>query len=259
MDIQGKVVLITGASRGIGAACVEAFRQRGAQVALTARSEDGLRRAGGPDAFAVAADLLDPGSRKRIVDATMARFGRIDILINNAGIGLYAPAYEAPLDAVRHMFELNFFAALEMAQLVSAPMRAALSGFIVNVSSIAGKLTLPWVTLYSASKYAVCSLTDGLRMELRPFGIHAMTVCPGYVKTEFQANVLGGKPPAALVRGRERFAITAGECAEAIARGVERNARTVLVPRIGWLMVGAGRMFPSLVEAQLERIWQRNR
>ena len=86
-----------------------------------------------------------------------------------------------------------------------------------------------------------------------------MTVCPGYVKTEFQANVLGGKPPAALVRGRERFAITSAECAEAIARGVERNARTVLVPRIGWLMVGAGRMFPSVVEAQLERIWQRNR
>ena len=89
---------------------------------------------------AVAADLLDRGSRKRIVDATMARFGRIDILINNAGIGLYAPAYEASLAVVGHMFELNFFAALEMAQLVSAPMRAALSGFIVNVSSIAGKL-----------------------------------------------------------------------------------------------------------------------
>ncbi len=163
------------------------------------------------------------------------------------------------MDAVRHMFELNFFAALELAQLASAPMRAALSGFIVNVSSIAGKVTLPWVTLYSASKYAVCSLTDGLRMELRPFGIHAMTVCPGYVKTEFQANVLGGKPPAALVRGRERFAITPAECAEAIARGVERNARTVLVPRIGWLMVGASRMLPGVVDAQLERIWQRNR
>jgi short-subunit dehydrogenase len=202
---------------------------------------------------------MESSDRRRIAEGTLAHFGRIDVLINNAGVGLYAPAYEAPMDQVRAMFELNFFAALEMAQLAGVAMRERRSGTIVNVSSIAGLVTLPWFTLYSASKYAVCSLTDGLRMELRPFGIHAMAVCPGYVRTGFQAHVLAGHAPGGLASTRDRFAITAEQCAEAIARGVERNARTVVTPRVGWLMVAGARLLPWLVDAQMERNWQRNR
>jgi short-subunit dehydrogenase len=138
-------------------------------------------------------------------------------------------------------------------------MRERRSGTIVNISSIAGKVTLPWFTLYSASKYAVCSLTDGLRMELRPFGVHAMAVCPGYVSSEFQAHVLGGRAPGTLAGARAYFGISPQQCAEAIAGGVERNSRTVLAPRTGWLMVAAARLLPRLVDAQLERIYQRNR
>ncbi|MGA2182585.1 MAG: SDR family NAD(P)-dependent oxidoreductase [Bryobacteraceae bacterium] len=258
MQIRDKVVLVTGASQGIGAATAVALAKRGARLAVTARSEEGLRSLNAPGAFVVPGDLLEPSDRHRVIENTLAHYGRIDILINNAGIGLYAPAYEAPMDQVRSMFELNFFAVLEMSQLAGAAMRERRSGAIVNVSSIAGKVTLPWFTLYSASKYAVCSLTDGLRTELRPFGVHAMAVCPGYVRTEFQAHVLAGRAPDALAGARDRFAITPAQCAEAIARGVERNARTVLTPRAGWLLVAGARLLPRLVDAQLERTYRRN-
>jgi short-subunit dehydrogenase len=131
-----------------------------------------LRAAGGDGALVTAGDVTVPEVRQAAVSATLDRFGAIDILINNAGMGLYDPAWSTPLPDARSMFELNFFAPLALTQLVAPHMRARSSGVIVNVSSVAGKVTLPWLTLYSASKYALGSLTDGLRMELKKDGIH---------------------------------------------------------------------------------------
>lgn len=256
MEIRNKVALITGASEGIGAACARSLARRGARLSLTARSPDKLEavaRDCGADTLVVPGDLLEDAHRRRAVEETLGRFGSIDILVNSAGVGLYAPATASPLDKVRDLFELNLFAALGMIQLVAPHMRLSRSGSIVNISSIAGKMTLPWFTLYSASKYAVCSLTDGIRMELAPHGVHAIAVCPGYVDTGFQKHVLAGNPPAAVAGGR-RFAITAEHCAEAVTRGIERNARTIVVPRTGWLLIALTRLFPRLVEAQLSRI-----
>lgn len=253
MRIEGKVALITGASQGIGAACAREFARRGARLSLTARSADGLRAAGGPDALITAGDLTAAATRQAAVERTIERFGAIDILINNAGMGLYAPAWNTPLDEARRLFDLNFFAPLAMAQLVAPYMRARASGMIVNVSSVAGRVTLPWFTLYSASKYALCSLTDGLRMELARDGVHTMTVCPGYVRTDFQQHAMGGGPPPKVARSKQ-LAITPDECARAIARGVERRARTVMAPKAGWLLVLAERLFPRLVDAQLAAI-----
>jgi short-subunit dehydrogenase len=253
LQISGQVVLITGASEGIGAACAASFRRRGARLALTARSRDKLQRVATGDDFIIPGDLTDASDRERIVQGTVKRFGSIDILINNAGIGMYSEAWQTPMVQARQLFELNFFAVLEMAQLVIPSMRERKRGCIVNVGSIAGKITLPWFTLYSVSKYAVGSLTDGLRMELKRDGVHAMTVCPGYVDTGFQDHVIHGRPPGAI-KSRRRFSITAPQCAEAIARGVERNARTVVTPRSGWLLVAAARLMPSLVDRQLERL-----
>ncbi len=167
MRIDGKVVLITGASEGIGAACAAEFARAGARLSLTARSEDGLRRAGGPDALITAGDLTDEAARRRAVDRTIERFGAIDILINNAGMGFYCPSWRAPMEETRRLMELNFFAVLGITQLVVPHMRERRSGMIVNVGSIAGKFTLPWMTIYSASKFALGSLTEGLRMELK--------------------------------------------------------------------------------------------
>jgi short-subunit dehydrogenase len=255
MRIDGKAVLITGASEGIGAACAREFLRRGARISLNARRESTLKEVGGADALVTAGDITDADVRRRVVSRTLERFGAIDILINNAGIGMYAPSWTASLDEARAMFELNLFAPLAMIQLVVPHMRERRSGMVVNIGSIAGKVTLPWFTLYSATKFALGSLTDGLRIELAQDGIRTMVVCPGYVSTNFQSHALVGRPPDRLLKGK-RFAITAEQCAEAVARGVERNARTVVTPAIGWALIAAERLFPAIAEAQMARIYQ---
>lgn len=255
MQIDGKVVLITGASEGIGAACAREFRKRGARLSLTARSEAKLKQVAGADELVTAGDITDAEVRRNVVDRTLDRFGAIDILINNAGIGMYAPAWKAPLDEAHAMFELNFFAPLALTQLVVPHMRERRSGMVVNIGSIAGKVSLPWFTLYSATKFALGSFTEGLGMELAADGIRTMVVCPGYVQTGFQSHALVGQPPGRLLKGK-KFAITAEQCAMAIARGVERDARTVVTPSIGWALIVLKRLFPSLVEAQMKRIYQ---
>ena len=250
MRIDGKVALITGASEGVGAACAVEFARAGARLSLVARTEEGLRRAGGPDALITPGDLTSESLRRAVVERTLERYGAIDILINNAAVGFYEPSWSAPMERTRSLMELNFFALLGMIQLVTPHMRARRSGTIVNVGSIAGMMTLPWLTTYSASKSAVASLTAGLRMELKRDNVHAILVCPGYVKTGFQQNVLSGKAPE-KVRKSRRFAITAEECAAAIRRGVEANARTVMAPAAGWALVAAMRLFPGIVEQRM--------
>ena len=253
MRIDGKVVLITGASDGIGAACAAEFAAAGARLSLTARSAEGLARAGGASALITAGDLTMEETRRRVVEGTLERFGAIDILINNAGVGVYGPPWNAAMDDIRRMMELNFFALLGMIQLVTPHMRRRKSGMIVNVGSIGGKIPLPWITSYSASKYAVTALTEGLRMELRGDSVKTLLVCPGYVTTGFQQHVRAGSAPDSVVRAR-RMAITPAECARAIRRGVEREARTILAPKAGWLLVAAARLCPWLVEARMAKM-----
>lgn len=250
MRIDGKVVLITGASEGIGAACAAEFRRASARLALTARNGAALIKVGGPEALTIPADLTAESARREIVERTLDRFGAIDILINNAGIGSYQPSWSIPLEDARRLMELNFFSLLGLTQLVIPHMQKQHSGKIVNVGSIGGKVVLPWMTVYSASKFAVGALTEGMRMELRNSGISMMVVCPGYVQTGFQQNVIAGKAPKPVERGR-RFAITAAHCATAIRRGVERDARTVVTPGAGWILVALARVFPSIVQSRM--------
>jgi short-subunit dehydrogenase len=256
MRLNGKVILITGASEGIGAACAAEFARAGARLSLTARSEPGLlAAAAGRDALITPGDITSGETRRSVVERTLDRFGAIDVLVNNAGAGLYVPSWSAPMDEVRRLMELNFFALLGMTQLVVPHMRERRAGMIVNVGSIAGKVPLPWLTLYSASKFAVGAFTEGMRMELKRDGVRAMIVCPGYVQTAFQEHARGGAVPAAIRRAR-RFTITAEQCAAAIRRGVEREARTVVTPRSGWIFVLAMRLFPAFVESQMAALNQ---
>jgi len=250
MRIDGKVVLITGASEGIGAACAAEFAASGAKLALNARNPEKLRAAAPKDALLVPGDLTVDADRRSIVENTLAHYGAIDILINNAGIGYYQPSWEMPMEETRYLMELNFFAPLAMTQLVVPAMRQRRTGMIVNVGSIGGKVPLPWMSIYTVSKYALGALTDCQRMELKGAGIHTMIVCPGYVQTNFQKNVRYGHTPERVHKAR-RFAITAETCALAIRHGVERDARTVVTPRAGWFFVIAMRLFPSLVESKM--------
>jgi short-subunit dehydrogenase len=252
VEILNQVVLITGASRGIGAACASAFRSRGARLCLTARDASAVAGQSAAGDLAIAGDITSSDFREHLVAATVERFGRIDILVNNAGAGVYWPPSSAPLDEVRELFELNVFAPLAMAQLVLPHMRKQSSGFVVNISSMGGEVVLPWISVYCASKFALSALSTGLRSDLAGAGIHMMTVCPGYVDTDFKSRARGPRPPERIMGSPSGpFSITPAQCAEAILRGVERNARFVVTPRAGWLLIAAHRLFPRLVESRL--------
>lgn len=261
MELHDRVALVTGASRGIGAAVAQQLREAGARLVLCARNEEALRAIAGPRDLVVAGDLLDAGFRNLLVARAMEHFGRVDLLINNAGVGHYRNSIEADSEEIRALWELNFFAPLELARLVVPHMLAQSrldgageQGMVVNVSSIAGKVTLPWFTMYSASKYALCSWTEGLRMEYLGRGIRTLAVCPGYVKTDFQASALSGKPPEGLARSKERFAITPEACARSVLRAIRKNKRTVVTPPSNWALVLAARLLPGMVERRLARI-----
>ena len=213
------------------------------------------RRAVSGVTVSIEADLAIPLDRERAVSEALTALGRVDILINNAGVGVYAPSWRTSMDDMRRMFDVNFFAAVDLTQRLTPFMVERGSGLVVNVASIASKVTLPWFTLYSASKAALEAFTRGLRMELGATGVGAMLVCPGYVRTNFQAAVLGGRPPAKLAAGK-RFASTAEAVARAVADGIERDARTVMIPSLGWALVAASRLAPGLVDARLRAMME---
>lgn len=252
MQSEGKVIIITGASDGIGAQLAAQFRRKNARLVLSSRNAAKLQAGAGPDDLVVAGDLTIESVRVSVVEKTLKRFGCIDALINNAGRGSYYSPSESPLEEVRSLFELNFFAPFHLAQLAT-PWLCRSEGTLVNVNSIAGQISLPWLPLYSASKFALASLTSSQRTELRRQGVNVMGVYPGYVDTKFQTHSAGTVPPASVVKGR-RFAVTAEQCAAAIVRGMERRSRSVVTPRIGLPLVWLNRLFPRFMESRMERV-----
>ncbi len=249
-SLHGKVVIVTGASEGIGAHLAAILRTRGARLTLVARNEQRLQSVAGPEDLIIPCDLANDATRAGVVDRTLAYHGRLDVLINNAGRGSYYSPTASPLPDARSLFDLNFFAPLHLAQLAAPAIRQS-KGTIVNVSSIAGQISLPWLPVYSASKFALASITSTLRMELRRQGVNVMAVYPGYVDTGFQSHATGSAPPDAIVKGK-RFAVTSTECAEAIVRGIERRRSVVVTPWMGWPLVWFNRFFPAFVESRME-------
>jgi len=250
--LDGKVVIITGASEGIGASLAAVLRKRGAMLSLAARNESKLREAGGADALVTAGDLTQEPVRAALIQNTLERYGRIDVLINNAGRGSYFSGLVTPVQEARVVFELNFFVPMALAQLAAAHLRTS-RGTIVNIGSIAGEIPLPWLAVYSASKAALASITATQRIELRRDGVHVMGVFPGYVDTGFQANATGARPPELVVQGK-RFAVSKEDCAAAIVRGIEARSRAVITPRSGWALMLLHRILPALVESRLEAV-----
>jgi len=189
--LNEQVVLITGASSGIGEATVRRLVRAGAKVAFTARRAERLNALCmeidpvGKQTLALAGDVTNEADRTRWVEATLARFGRIDALVNNAGFGQRGPIEQVPLDAIRKNFETNVFALLGMTQLVAPIMRAQGGGRVINIGSVAGRVARPMTSVYDATKHAVEAFTDGLRGELNPFGIDVVLVRPGFILSEF--------------------------------------------------------------------------
>jgi short-subunit dehydrogenase len=255
-SLKEKVVIVTGASEGIGACLVKALEKCGSHICLTARNEVRLTAAAGAGDLVVPGDITREAVRAEVVGRTLERWGKIDILINNAGRGSYYTVSTTTLDEARAVFDLNFFAPLALSQL-AMPHLCQTRGMVVNVSSIAGQISLPWLPLYSASKFALAAVTSAQRTEVRGQGVHVMGVFPGYVKTDFQAHAPGPRPPQRVAQGK-RFAVSAEECVAAILHGIVHRRKMVVTPRSGWLLVWANRLFPSFVEAALERAMERD-
>ncbi len=249
MNPRDRVVIVTGASMGIGEAVARAYAREGARVVLAARSLDrldALARELGPErALAVRADLRERADAAALVEQTLARFGRVDILVNNAGVGLYSRLAEMDMEQCRELFALNVFAPLHLAQAVAPHMKKQGGGQIINVGSVAGKVAFPWMGAYCASKFALCALTNALRMELRPWNIHVIGVYPGTVETPFSKNAYGDPRPP---RMSTRFAISADDVARAVLHASRFGLRAVVVPRALWMFIGFHRLFPGFVD-----------
>lgn len=188
-------VVITGASMGIGRALALAWAARGATLVLSARGKDALDgvarevEAAGGRAIVEAGDLTDEAHRLRIIERASAESGCIDVLVNNAGRGFYAPAMKIDIEEMRKLFELNVFAPLRLVQ-IAAPYLERSHGTIVMMSSIAGVVAAPRYGAYAASKFALEALSMALRSELADKGVRVVVVRPGPVRTPFRANAV---------------------------------------------------------------------
>ena len=182
---EGRVALITGASSGIGEATALELARRGFTVYGAARRVDRMARLTAHGVHVFEMDVTDDASMTSGVERILREQGRIDVLVNNAGYGSYGALEDVPIEEARRQFEVNVFGLARLTQLVLPSMRAQRSGRIINVSSIGGKFYEPLGAWYHATKFAVEGLSDSLRLELRPFGIHVVVIEPGTIRTEW--------------------------------------------------------------------------
>lgn len=243
---------------GIGEAIAKVFADHSASVVLLSRDVERAEAAkqgiGHADkTLALACDVRHREQIDRVIAQTLSQFGRIDVWVNNAGHGLLDSVAEADISACRDMFDTNFFGALACMQAVIPLMRSQRSGMIVNISSVAGHIPVPFHALYSSTKFAMNAMGKAARVELHSSGIHLMTVCPGYVRTAFGANAVRGKERK-QVRPSGNRGITAERVAQAVYRGYLKRSREVIVPWTMHIPVKLYQLFPGLVERAMARM-----
>jgi short-subunit dehydrogenase len=256
MEMNGKVVVITGASMGIGEAIAKIFADHGARLVLLSRdagrAEAARHRIGHTDrTLAMACDVRHREEIERALGLTLHHFDRVDVWVNNAGVGMRDTVADMQMSTCHELFEINFFGVIACMQTVIPTMKQHGGGTMINISSVAGHIPLAFGAPYSASKFALNALGKAARMELKRDNVHVLTVCPGYVRTDFGANMIAknrGNIRPGSVRG-----IPAERVARAVYDGYRKGKREVIVPWTMHPVVKLYQLFPGLVEWGMAR------
>ena len=237
---------------GIGEAIAKLFANEGASVVVlsrdAARAERARQRIGHSErTLALSCDVRNREEIDRVLGLALHHFQHIDIWVNNAGHGLLDSVARADPAAYRETFDTNLFGALQAMQAVIPVMKQQGGGTIINISSVAGHIPLPFHAIYSATKFAMNALGKAARVELKKSGIQVLTVCPGYVRTDFGANALRGGDQK-QVRPGSVSGIGADRVARAVLRGYLKRKREVVVPWTMQPVIKLYQLFPGLVE-----------
>jgi len=259
---QRKVVVITGASSGIGRATARAFAREGARLVLGARNTEQLEEAaasmrhGGREARAVPCNVVVPQQVERLVDAAVSRWDRLDVVVANAGVGLTATVTETSRSDFRHLLDVNVMGVFNTVQAALPKMIAQRSGTLVVVSSVLGYRGIPRYGAYCASKAALNALADAWRAELAPQGIHVLLVAPGLTDTPFSERRLGKQAPEPM-RARVK-AMSADDVGEAIVEGVLKRKARVTLTSAGRFLACLARHAPSITDRSVAHWHARN-
>lgn len=221
-------MIITGASSGIGESTARMVAKRGAKVVLSARRKEKLELLSNElkDSFVVCTDVTQEKSVENLVNQTLEKYGRIDVLINNAGLLLHKPIVESSLSEIKAVMETNFFGAVLCTRAVVPIMKRQGKGTIMNVASISGLISFENLGYYGASKFALVGFSESLRQELISEGIFVSVICPGIVNTPMTKAILD----EALARGRRAVAISPEKVASKILTAIEKRKTKVFVP-----------------------------
>ena len=254
-SVRTKVVIVTGASSGIGAATAREFARAGASVVLAARRLDRLEALAaeidgmgtGAKALAVAADLSQLADIQNVIDQTLAKFGRIDVLFNNAGFGRLDWLEKLdPVKDIQAQVNVNVLGVLQTTRLVLPHMQAQQGGHIINMASVAGLVGTPTYTIYAACKFAVRGFSEALRREVAPWNIRVSVIYPGGVATEFGEHA--GIKRKTQVTTPKFMRLTAEQVAQAVVGLVRRPRRDLIITWPFRLSVWLNNWLPGLVD-----------
>src|SRR5438876_5286908 len=255
-ELRSRRVLPTGASSGVGRCLAEQMAQGGARLALAARSRDKLEElasslmAKGAEVLAIAADVTSEADRARLLASVVERFDGLDVLVNNAGVGSWGHFAGSTEEILRQVMEVNFFAPAELIRLAIPILTRGRQPAVVNVASMCGRRGMPAWPEYSASKFALCGLTEALRGEMARFDIDVLLVVPGLTRTDLGRRLLRNE-------GRMRIDFAGGMSAEMVAerivRALQANRSETILGRDARLMLLCNRFLPRLVDRLMAR------